>query len=117
MPSTFTSSSSSASYSSITRNGQTQGHAEHHQSHTDPSGTTMQSITQNLGEPAVQETRQYDSAGRELPIAGAGAGMLGSGSSDGGRIKEVTEGQEESEVDQQYRERMEDEYAKREGGA
>lgn len=64
---------------------------------------------QNLGEPIQKETRQFDSQGREL---------IGNGSSNATRrIEEAKDDEKETEADRQYRERMEDEYAKREGGA
>lgn len=109
-------SSSSVSYSSSstssTSNGQTTGYRSTHQSTTDSNnGTTVHSSTQNLGEPEVQETRHYDPQGREL--------LEGPGSSGGAqsslKIEDVTDAQ--AEKDAQYEERMEDEYAKREGGA
>jgi hypothetical protein len=63
----------------------------------------------------VQETRHYDSQGREL--------LEGSGGADASRRIEDVSGQQQAEKDTQaerdalYEERMEDEYAKREGGA
>lgn len=111
---TFTTSSFSYSTSSSSSsNGeQTTGHRSTHQSNTDPvHGTTVQSTSQNLGEPAVQETRHYDPQGREL-LEGAGSG---GGAAASRRIEDVTDAQ--AERDAQYEERMEDEYAKREGGA
>lgn len=81
-------------------------------SQTDPSGqTTVQSASQNLGQPVVQETRTYDQEGRQL-IAG---GNDGTGVGMGRRVEDVSD--EQKERDRIYEERMEDEYAKREGGA
>lgn len=111
---TFSSSSVSysSSSSSTTNNGETTGYRSVHQSSTDPvNGTTTHSATQNLGQPAVQETRHYDPQGRELLEGSGSAG--GAGGSR--RIEDVTDAQ--AERDAQYEERMEDEYAKREGGA
>lgn len=77
-------------------------------SHTDPSGvTTMHATRQNLGEPAEMQTRHFDDSGREV---------LGERSS-AGRIEDVTNEQGQAAKDAQYEERMEEEYAKREGGA
>jgi hypothetical protein len=59
----------------------------------------------------VQETRHYDSQGRET-IEGGG----GSGSNGGRRIEDVSDSKQ-AERDAEYEERMEEEYAKREGGA
>jgi len=106
--STFSSSSYSFSSSSSSSNGQSTGHRSVQQSHSNPSGTTVQSASQNLGEPVVQQTRRYDAQGRELL----------EGANDTGaqrRIEDVTD--EQAENDAQYEESMEDEYAKREGGA
>jgi hypothetical protein len=115
----FTSSSSfsfsSTSSSTINGQNQTTGHRSVHQTTSDPiNGTTTHSSTQNIGQPAVQETRHYDPQGREL--------LKGSGGADGSRrIEDVSESQTEkdtqAERDALYEERMEDEYAKREGGA
>lgn len=68
----------------------------------------MKAASQNLGEPMVTETRQYDNQGRELLGGGAGADTSR-------RIEDVSDTQ--AERDRLYEERMEDEYAKREGGA
>jgi len=110
--SSFTSSSFSYSSSSSSNNdGTVTGQHSSHQSYTDPSGhTTVRSSNQKLGEPAFHETRQFDSAGREL---------IGNGDSAAGgqlRIEEVSD-EEQARRDALYEERMEDEYAKREGGA
>ena len=63
-----------------------------------------------MGEPVVQETRRYDTQGRKMP-EGAG-GVTGDPQR---RIEDVSD--EQAEKDRLYEERMEDEYAKREGGA
>lgn len=69
----------------------------------------MKAASQNLGEPMITETRQYDGQGRELLGGAAG------GADTSRRIEDVSDAQ--AERDRQYEERMEDEYAKREGGA
>jgi len=84
----------------------------------------VQTTSQNLGQPAIRETRNYDANGRQV-LEGErtlGQGQL-SGSGDangivngGRRIEDVTD-TDEGEKDRLYREKMEDEYAKREGGA
>lgn len=118
MSSSYSYSSSSYTTSS-TSNGangtQTTGSRSAHASSTDPSGnTTVQSASQNLGEPVVAESRQYDSQGRELIGEGSGssAGRIAGSEGEGPRIEEVTD-----ENEKKYLENMEDEYAKREGGA
>lgn len=111
--SSFTSFTSTSYSSSSSSNGQqVSGQRAMQTSSTDPSGqTTVQSASQNLGEPVVQETRTYDQEGRQL-ISG---GNDGAGVSMGRRIEDVSD--EQKERDRVYEERMEDEYAKREGGA
>lgn len=107
---------SSVSYSSTTStssNGgppQVSGERHAQTSQTDASGTKVSTASQILGEPAVTETRTYDQEGRNL-IDGAtreGVGM-------GRRIEDISG--EQQERDRMYNERIEEEYAKREGGA
>ena len=57
----------------------------------------------------MQETRHYDPQGREL-LEG------GSGSNGSRRIEDVSDAKQAGR-DAEYEERMEEEYAKREGGA
>lgn len=99
--------SSSTSTTSQTINGQTTGVSHSQQSQTTPSGTTTHTSSQNLGEPVNQETRHFDAQGRELPAST-------SGSSASNLIEDESTQQDK---DAQYEERMEEEYAKREGGA
>lgn len=47
----------------------------------------------------------------------AGRRVEGAGSADQRRIQDVTDEEEQKKNDRLYEERMEDEYAKREGGA
>ena len=112
------SSYSSASYSSITStNGQRTGTAYQQTTTSNPSGTTVNTRSQNLGEPVVQETRNYDNAGNQILEDGR---VIGEGNAgwQQGRIADVeVEELDENENDRKYREAMEDEYAKREGGA
>ncbi|KAL8811606.1 MAG: hypothetical protein Q9223_001530 [Gallowayella weberi] len=69
---------------------------------SNPSGTTIHRTSQEAGKPAVSESAQ-------IPAGGAAAVQ---GGVDRGRmVEDVTD------ADRQYEERMEDEYAKREGGA
>lgn len=77
-------------------------------SQTDSSGTTVKSASQNLGQPIVQEERHFDPQGREL-LSGADGGSANR------RIEDVDEAQRQR--DKEYEERIEEEYAKREGGA
>ncbi|KAI0378070.1 hypothetical protein F5Y04DRAFT_262862 [Hypomontagnella monticulosa] len=108
-------SSSSVSFSSsTTRNGQTTGsrYAEHTTS--DPSGTTTHTASQNLGEPLRHERRDYDSSGKLISSQGRALGNSGVDSNR--RIEDVSD-EQQRENDRLYEERIEDEYAKREGGA
>lgn len=108
----FTGSSSFSFSSSSSVNGQQSGYRTVRQSYTDGSGTTVRSATQNAGQPAVQQTRRYDAQGREL-LEGGGNGGGGAGQR---RIEDVTD-EQQTEKDREYEEKIEDEYAKREGGA
>ena len=109
--SSYTSSSYTSYSSSSTSGGQTTGHRYAEQSHTNPQGTTVQTASQKLGEPVYTESRQYDSSGRPM-VEGSSVGQ-GTHRIEGGRVEDISE----QEADRRYRERMEDEYAKREGGA
>ncbi|KAL8783557.1 MAG: hypothetical protein Q9213_004547 [Squamulea squamosa] len=71
---------------------------------SNPSGTTVHRTSQEAGQPAVSETTR-------LPAGGSAA--VQGGVDSGRRIEDVTE----SDADREYEERIEDEYAKREGGA
>ncbi|KAL9088523.1 MAG: hypothetical protein Q9159_003013 [Coniocarpon cinnabarinum] len=107
---------SSSSYSS-TSNGQTTGYRQASHTQTDPSGTRVQSASQNAGQPVITESRQYDAQGRPM-VEGTsmGQGRIGGGGAarpiEGGRVQEI-----DDEAAKKYEERIEDEYAKREGGA
>ncbi|KAH9884749.1 hypothetical protein F4778DRAFT_552830 [Xylariomycetidae sp. FL2044] len=115
MPSnTFYSSSSVTFSSSSSRNGETTGtrYAEH--TTRDPSGTTTHTAYQRSGEPIQAERRDYDASGRLTTAAGRGLGHAGVDTSR--RIEDVSD-EQQRENDRLYEERIEDEYAKREGGA
>lgn len=99
--STFQSSSYSFSTSSV--NGQTGSRSE--ATFSDPSGTKVHRTSQEPGQQPREERFEYDAGGRRVEEAGRR-----------GRIEDVTD-KEQQERDRQYEERMEDEYAKREGGA
>ncbi|KAI4727106.1 hypothetical protein E4T49_05138 [Aureobasidium sp. EXF-10728] len=110
--SSFTSTSYSYSSASSSNNGQTTGVTHSTQSHTNSDGTTIRTTQQNLGGPSIQETRHYDSQGREQLAAP-------STTNSQRRLQdfEVEDVTDETDADKKYREAMEDEYAKREGGA
>jgi hypothetical protein len=96
----------STSYSSSSVNGQTKSHSE--TTYSDPSGTRVHRVSQNPGETARQERFEVDNAGRRVESTGT---------ADQRRIEDVTDQEEQKKNDRKYEERMEDEYAKREGGA
>ncbi|KAK7737890.1 hypothetical protein SLS53_006268 [Cytospora paraplurivora] len=124
---------SSTSYSSNqTRNGQTTGHTYSEEQHSDPHGTAVRTTTQNdPNQPFIQETRYFDAGGREIPADRAARRGLEGGAAhavdNSRRIEEVSDPsyhqqaagrlEREREADRAYRGRIEDEYAKREGGA
>lgn len=105
------SSSSYTSYSSssTSADGRVTGSTHKEESIANPSGASVRTTTQNLGEPVIQETRHYDAEGREVPTQRL-TGTTGSNTAR--RIEEVSD-----DAAAQYQDRIEDEYAKREGGA
>jgi len=85
---------SSASFStstSSTSNGHTTGHAQRTTMHSNPSGTRVETTSQNLGGRPVQETRYFDAQGREVP--NGGRSVEGS-VREQGRITEIEDGEE-----------------------
>ncbi|KAH8730312.1 hypothetical protein GQ44DRAFT_701152 [Phaeosphaeriaceae sp. PMI808] len=96
----------STSYSSSSVNGQTKSHSE--TTYSDPSGTRVYRTSQEPGQAPREERYETDHSGRRVE---------GSGPKDSGRIQDVTEDEEQKKRDEQYEERMGDEYAKGEGGA
>jgi hypothetical protein len=60
---------------------------------SNPSGTKVQTASQNLGEPAVRETRYYDAEGRQILEGGRVLGQGGAGG-ETRRIEDVTDEQE-----------------------
>jgi hypothetical protein len=95
--------------SSTTINGQTTSQSQ--QTYSDPTGTKTQHTSQNPGQTPPVERYETDNAGRRVEDTR---------SADAGRIQDVTEedeDDEQKEKDRLYVERMQEEYAKREGGA
>ncbi|KAI2613773.1 uncharacterized protein GGS25DRAFT_468820 [Hypoxylon fragiforme] len=115
MPSTnFSYSSSSVSFSSSTaHNGETTGSRYTEHTASNPSGTTTHTASQRFGEPIQHERRDYDASGRLVSSQQRALG--GSNIDSNRRIEDVSD--EQRENDKLYEERIEDEYAKREGGA
>ncbi|KAF1940972.1 hypothetical protein EJ02DRAFT_466992 [Clathrospora elynae] len=103
--STFQSFSSSSSSTII--NGQITFTSE--QTHSDPSGTRTLRTSQTAGEAPRVERFETDHASRRLEDVSV---------ADAKRVQDVTEQEDtQAKMDRQYEEKMEDEYAKREGGA
>ena len=97
------SSTSFSSSSSTDPNGKTTRFTQ--STSTDPRGTTTHRTAEATGKQPYKETTYTPTGGR-----------LESGdASTQGRIEDVTD--EQTQRDREYEERMEDEYAKREGGA
>jgi hypothetical protein len=101
MPSTFQSFSTSSSSSSV--NGRITSHSE--TTYSDPSGTKVHRTSQQPGQAPREETFETDNTGRRVE----GAGQR--------KIEDVTDEEQQKENDRKYEERMEEEYAKRVGGA
>lgn len=95
----------SSSYSSSTVNGQTTSHSEN--KYSDPSGTKVHRTSQEPGQAPREERYEVDANGRRIQE---------SGNHGARRIEDVTD-KEQEQRDREYEEKMEDEYAKREGGA
>ena len=111
MSSNSTFQSFSTSSSSTTINGQTT--SQSHATYSDPSGTKTQSSSQQPGQAPQIERSETDNAGRR--VEGGDNRLEGRE-----RVQDVTEedgDDEQKEKDRLYVERMEEEYAKREGGA
>ena len=105
MPSSYQSQTFSSVSSSI--NGQTTSQTQH--TYSDNSGTHVYRTSQQPGQAPVEERFEIDSSGRRI-AEGSTSG------SNQGRITDVTD-EQQKENDRLYEERIEDEYAKREGGA
>lgn len=129
----FFSYSSSSYSSSQTHNGQTSSHSYSEEQRSDPRGTAVRTTTQNNPkEPVLQELRYFDARGHEVPADRAARRGLRGAPADAAfdsrrRIEDVSDHgyhpqagdrlMSERDADRMYRELMEDEYAKREGGA
>jgi hypothetical protein len=117
------SSSSTYSYSSSTS--ASHNTASHTQSYTLEShgnsrdGTQTRRTYSETGKPTLEELSYTDSSGRQIAASGEGAGQEQGRVQSGGRqIEDVTDTNDEEQraLDKEYEDRMEDEYAKREGG-
>jgi len=100
------SSYSSQSYSSSTFTSSSNGGAPRtwrstERTSSNPQGTTVHRTSEQPGQLPTQKTLRLDKSGK----------LIGEQPATSGRIEDV------SEADKEYSERMEDEYAKREGGA
>ena len=90
----------SSSYSSYS---DSSGNRYEEKSYSDPSGTTTQRRTQEAGKPSISESSHVPSNNR-----------VGNTGGEQRVIEDVTD---QDENDGLYEDRIEDEYAKREGGA
>ena len=90
---------SASSYSSVSDGS---GNTYTQSTSSNPSGTTVHTTSQRAGQPAVTRTNRYPANSTQQV-----GGSMGSER----RIEDVTD------ADREYEERMEEEYAKREGGA
>lgn len=106
MSSSSTFQSFSTSSSSTTINGRTTSKSE--QTYSNPTGTRVQRTHQVHGEAPRVERYETDAAGRQLEDPR---------SADTKRIQDVTEEEDAKQKGKEYEERIEEEYAKREGGA
>ena len=108
--------SSSVSYSSSTNGHGTTHRVTESVTSNNRDGTTIRRSQEETGRPRIQEERHY-APGSRL----SGRVTNDNTTSSQGRIQDVTDqddGDEaQKERDREYEERMEDEYAKREGGA
>lgn len=92
---------SSFSSSSYTSSADSSGNTYTESTISNPSGTTIHRTTQQAGQDPVTETTRLPAGGSQQVEA----------PNDSHRIEDVTD------ADREYEERIEDEYAKREGGA
>jgi hypothetical protein len=116
--STFVSSSFSFSSSSNNSNGQSTGQASVKQTFTDADGNkTVKTSRQTLGQPAVEETRRYDSRGQALEDSNSGNRRVEDANSGNRRVEDANSGNrrvedvsnEQAKNDRLYEERIEDE--------
>ena len=99
------SSQSFSTFQSQTYSSSSDSSGNRYEEHTtsDPSGTTIHRTSQQAGQAATQETTR-------IPAGGAAAQQI-EGMDPSKRVEDVTD------ADKLYEENIEDEYAKREGGA
>lgn len=103
MPITYSSTFESKSFSSST----TPEGTTSQEMYSNPDGTTVTTSNQPAGEQATSNTQYYPSSG-----SNSQGRIEDAGGSEGGQRQLTKE-----EADRQYEELIEDEYAKREGGA
>ncbi|KAK4940001.1 hypothetical protein LTR10_019853 [Elasticomyces elasticus] len=109
--------SSSVSYSSSTNGHGTTHRVTESVTSNNRDGTTIRRSQEETGRPRIQEERHYAPGSR---ISGR---VTNDDTATQGRIQDITdqddveEEKAQKERDREYEERMEDEYAKREGGA
>ncbi|KAH6893364.1 hypothetical protein B0T10DRAFT_482098 [Thelonectria olida] len=104
MPTYYSSSSSQSYVSRSSHNGRTESHSYSEQTQTDPQGTTIRRAYRDNEKP-VEYTEEHYPSSRRLGASG--------GQDTSRRIEDISE----QEADRRYKEAIENEYAKREGGA
>lgn len=105
MPSSYQSQTFSSVSSSI--NGQTTSRTQ--STYSDNSGTRVHQTSQEPGQAPREERYEIDTSGKRIAEGSTNG-------SNAGRITDVSD-EQQKENDRLYEERMEEEYAKREGGA
>jgi hypothetical protein len=104
MPTYYSSSSSQSYVSHSSQDGRTESHSYSEQTQTDPQGTTIRRAYQDNDKP-VKQTEEHYPSNRRL------------GAFDGQDTSRRIEDVSDQEADRRYKEAIENEYAKREGGA
>jgi hypothetical protein len=79
-------SSFSSTSSTVDDGSRRTGSAYQEESHVDPSGARLQTTSQSMGEPAVQETRYFDAEGHEVFSDGT---RLGDTQAPQGKIEDL----------------------------
>jgi len=96
---------SSSSFTSSSGGNPPQTWSSSETTQSNPQGTTIHRTSEQPGQLPTKESLRLDAQGKPV---------LQQGSAERGRIEDVSESEERA---REYEERMEEEYAKREGGA
>jgi hypothetical protein len=83
-----------------------------------PSSSTFQSFSTSYSSSSVNgKTQAHSEITYSYQVDSAGRKLQGAAPTDQRRIEDVTDQEEQKANEKKYEDRMEDEYAKREGGA